>query len=165
MKQCTGCQKTKPLTDFKLRSDTKKPMGRCRECDLIWHKEHYAQNRSRLREAAKVYNQRPEVKEHRKRYKASRKAQDKVWKKDWDLTRHYGITLEILEETVRAQNNHCPLCVRYFPTDSRQWHVDHCHNTGKVRGVLCGNCNIMVGQSKENPDTLRRAAEYLEKHK
>lgn len=42
-------------------------------------------------------------------------------------------------------------------------HWDHCHKTGKFRGWLCRNCNLMVGYAKDCPKTLRRAAEYLER--
>ncbi|WP_327135523.1 endonuclease VII domain-containing protein [Streptomyces sp. NBC_01343] len=41
-------------------------------------------------------------------------------------------------------------------------HVDHCHETGRVRGVLCLNCNMGLGLLKENPDRIRRAIQYLE---
>ncbi|MEU8956887.1 endonuclease VII domain-containing protein [Streptomyces sp. NPDC048518] len=41
-------------------------------------------------------------------------------------------------------------------------HVDHCHETGKVRGVLCFNCNSAIGKLGDDPDTVRRAAAYLE---
>lgn len=43
-------------------------------------------------------------------------------------------------------------------------HVDHDHNSGKVRELLCGDCNRMLGCSHDDPTTLRRAAEYLERH-
>jgi hypothetical protein len=41
------------------------------------------------------------------------------------------------------------------------WHIDHCHETGKVRGVLCPPCNLMLGYARDNVDTLRRAIDYL----
>lgn len=41
--------------------------------------------------------------------------------------------------------------------------TDHCHKTGKIRGLLCGSCNRMIGLAKDSADTLRRAAEYIEK--
>jgi hypothetical protein len=41
-------------------------------------------------------------------------------------------------------------------------HLDHCHQSGQVRGVLCRNCNVALGLMADNPERLRRAAEYLE---
>jgi hypothetical protein len=46
----------------------------------------------------------------------------------------------------------------------RQAVVDHCHKTGKIRGLLCQNCNRALGKFKDSPDLLRKAAEYIEKH-
>lgn len=43
--------------------------------------------------------------------------------------------------------------------------IDHCHQTGKMRGLLCMGCNTALGRFKDNPDLLRKAAEYIEKHR
>ena len=43
-------------------------------------------------------------------------------------------------------------------------HVDHCHATGRIRALLCGACNGMLGLAKDKPATLRAAADYIEKH-
>ncbi|MFE5866619.1 endonuclease VII domain-containing protein [Streptomyces virginiae] len=58
---------------------------------------------------------------------------------------------------IAAQGGLCCLCLR-----APAVHVDHCHKTGRVRGVLCFNCNVGLGLLKESPDRIRRAAEYLE---
>lgn len=162
---CVTCGVTQPLSSFPVRSDTGKHKRRCRECDNEWHKANYQKIKEKKKAAAKTHYSKPEVKEQRKAYRAARKLQDKVWKKNWDLQRHYGIDLAALDATLEAQHCHCPICARYFPKNSRAWHVDHDHDSGKVRGVICTNCNTMLGQSQDNPDTLRRAAEYLEKNK
>jgi hypothetical protein len=59
-----------------------------------------------------------------------------------------------------AQNGVCAAC---FKTCSikKNLAVDHDHKTGKVRGLLCQNCNVALGHARENPDVLRRLAEYL----
>lgn len=47
------------------------------------------------------------------------------------------------------------------PDSSLHTHIDHCHTTGKVRGILCSGCNLAIGHAKDNPDRLRKLAEYL----
>ncbi|MFB7115757.1 endonuclease VII domain-containing protein [Streptomyces sp. NPDC056291] len=56
----------------------------------------------------------------------------------------------------------CQICGTRAPGDST-WHVDHCHSTGAVRGLLCRPCNLGLGMFRDDPDRLRAAAEYLEK--
>ncbi|MFE9844359.1 endonuclease VII domain-containing protein [Streptomyces goshikiensis] len=73
------------------------------------------------------------------------------------LKRSYGITEAERDAIVAARGGVCFLCLR-----APAVHVDHCHKTGRVRGVLCLNCNVGVGLFKEDPDRMRRAAEYLE---
>ena len=48
--------------------------------------------------------------------------------------------------------------------DGKKFHVDHDHKTGKVRALLCFNCNVMLGNSFDDPEILRRALLYLESH-
>lgn len=61
--------------------------------------------------------------------------------------------------------SHCKDCKNEFnPTDTAYQgaYVDHCHETGVVRGLLCHNCNFAIGYMKDNPQRLRAAANYLE---
>ena len=68
------------------------------------------------------------------------------------------------------QNGRCLICddpvrmkgVGKTKTDIA--HLDHDHSTGKVRGILCQNCNVAIGLLRDNPDLLRAAAEYLEEN-
>ncbi|WP_328740340.1 endonuclease VII domain-containing protein [Streptomyces erythrochromogenes] len=71
--------------------------------------------------------------------------------------RHYGITEDERDAMIEAQGGSCLLC-RIAPAE----HVDHDHQTGKVRGVLCFSCNAALGQFKDRPDVMRRAAAYVE---
>ncbi|MEU0807506.1 endonuclease VII domain-containing protein [Streptomyces sp. NPDC005970] len=73
------------------------------------------------------------------------------------LKRQYGLTPEELDLFVAAQQGVCCICLAAPPA-----HVDHCHEKGKVRGVLCFSCNAALGQFKDRPDVIRRAATYLE---
>ena len=72
----------------------------------------------------------------------------------------YGITVEDKTAIIERQNGKCLICLNDFkgPKDT---HLDHCHTTGKVRGVLCQNCNTAIGKLGHNVTTLQRAIEYL----
>lgn len=96
----------------------------------------------------------------RKRYRD--KNPDKVRK--WALKR-YGITLEQWNEMFEAQGNVCASCRSPDPATKLGWNTDHCHTTGKVRGILCYACNLAIGHAKDCPNRLRACAEYLEKTK
>ncbi len=73
------------------------------------------------------------------------------------LKRHYGLTEAERDELVASQKGLCVICLKAPPV-----HVDHCHKTGRVRGVLCFNCNSAIGKLGDDPDAVRRAAAYLE---
>ncbi|MFF2524318.1 endonuclease VII domain-containing protein [Streptomyces liangshanensis] len=73
------------------------------------------------------------------------------------FTRKYGITEAQRDEMISSQMGICTICLA-----APAVHVDHCHETGRVRGVLCFNCNSAIGKLGDDPDTLRRAIAYLE---
>ncbi|MFE0257345.1 endonuclease VII domain-containing protein [Streptomyces sp. NPDC059010] len=73
------------------------------------------------------------------------------------LKRHYGITEAERDEMIASQMGLCVICLK-----APAVHVDHCHKTGRVRGVLCFNCNSAIGKLGDDPDAVRRAAAYLE---
>lgn len=58
------------------------------------------------------------------------------------LKRLYGMSVEEFEEMLEAQEGKCAVCRAPEPGGRGQWHVDHCHSTGKIRGLLCHPCNI-----------------------
>jgi len=77
----------------------------------------------------------------------------------------YGITLEQEKEMLFSQGNKCAICDREFSnTRSRRPGIDHDHKTGKVREILCHNCNLMLGHAEDSPELLKLGAQYLEKH-
>lgn len=78
------------------------------------------------------------------------------------IKKKYGITKEQFFEIKKIQNNKCAICKSEL-TNKNQ-HVDHCHTTGKVRGILCINCNQGIGSFLENTDRLKGAIKYIELH-
>jgi hypothetical protein len=78
------------------------------------------------------------------------------------VCRRKGITVAEWLSFWEACDGACPGCRR--PLEKGQLtHVDHCHATGTVRGLLCSECNHAVGKTKDDPETLRRLAAYLER--
>jgi hypothetical protein len=81
------------------------------------------------------------------------------------LRNKYGLTVDQLDQMRLQQNNCCKICSVQFPSDrwhKSSMHVDHCHSTGKVRGLLCRECNQGIGKFRDSPDLLRLAILYLE---
>lgn len=78
------------------------------------------------------------------------------------LKRLYGITLEEYDSMLEEQEGCCAIC-KTLPNE-RKLHVDHCHTTGKVRQLLCSGCNTAIGALKEDPEIIRAAAAYVERH-
>ena len=73
----------------------------------------------------------------------------------------YGITLEQRNSILTAQGECCAVCNRTDPGSTKDWNVDHDHNTGKIRGILCHDCNLLLGHAKDDVSILQRAINYL----
>jgi hypothetical protein len=77
--------------------------------------------------------------------------------------RKYGLTPEQFAEMLEAQDGRCAICGDTQATTKKRFHVDHCHATGRVRGLLCSRCNPAIGLFKEDPDILNKAIAYLQR--
>ena len=140
-KYCPGCTELKSIDSFEFI----KHWGyrtKCRECDII-SKEDYAQRQRNLMNG--LY--------------------DPQAKREYYLVRNYGITLDDYNLMFENQGGVCAIC-GCKPEDSKNriLHVDHCHKTGKVRGLLCSTCNITIGKFDDDPRRLIEAAKYLLAH-
>jgi hypothetical protein len=86
------------------------------------------------------------------------------------LTRNYGLTLEEFQTLHDNQHGLCAICGEPEKTresrtkEVRSLAVDHCHTTGKVRGLLCYECNTGIGKLKDDISLMRKAIEYLERY-
>lgn len=83
--------------------------------------------------------------------------------------RRYGLTVEQYDAMLAEQSCVCALCGNPANPDgvraASRLHVDHDHTTGQVRALLCNHCNRGIGAFVDDPDLLRRAAEYIERHR
>jgi len=80
------------------------------------------------------------------------------------LRNKYGVTEELLSNMLNDQRGCCKTCgdSLIYSDSKTNYHIDHCHTTGTVRGLLCHSCNVSLGHLKENIDTLRNMIAYLE---
>jgi len=152
---CPQCQISKPITEFHKRRNRPKgfrlPCKKCanRAAVAKWK----AGKKIKKPPAVSVYN----------RYTSSEKGKRTLF--CYRLKYAYGITIEQYEEMLALQNHQCAICATDFASLERRPCIDHCHETGVVRGLLCGNCNSALGKFKDSPEMLQRAMEYLLKHK
>lgn len=136
-KICTQCGVEKPLTDFYKRSDTGKERANCKECFNARGVKYSQQNR----------------KEHLVRCRRA------SFKK-------YGITESEFNLMMETQQCKCKICGTELVITKRHGegspaHIDHCHESGKVRGLLCKKCNTGIGQFNDDCGLLARAIQYL----
>ena len=90
---------------------------------------------------------------------------DPVRARDRHLRKKYGITLEQFNEMLEKQNGRCACCGTDKPGGKHNvFCVDHDHITGKVRELLCKDCNIVLGLVEDSPEHLQRLIEYIAKH-
>lgn len=83
-----------------------------------------------------------------------------AYKRDQSYLRKYGITHKQFVEMRKAQGDRCAICGGRVPRVSL-WVLDHCHETGLVRGVLCRPCNALLGNAADDPAILDAASKYI----
>jgi len=83
--------------------------------------------------------------------------------REWRLRWGHGITLATYETMLAQQQEGCAICAA--PPQRRPLDVDHDHATNVVRALLCPSCNVGIGYFGDDPDRLRTAAEYIERHR
>jgi hypothetical protein len=84
-------------------------------------------------------------------------------KRSWEshLKNSYNLTQESVDALLQSQGCKCAICRKTIGHDRSDTHIDHCHSTGKVRGILCRKCNHGLGKFEDNVDKLYAAIEYL----
>ena len=137
-RQCTTCLEWKDLERFPLNKATS--TGRnpsCKDCVNAYKRNKYLTDEGHRQQIAKAT-------------------------REWNLNSKYNITIEDYNILVKQQNNKCAICEDTFSaTRGHRPHVDHCHVTGKVRGLLCPHCNMALGNFFDNEDILMNAITYL----
>jgi len=158
LRKCKCGTVTTNEEDLKLfRKNKLSKYGRANEC-VECAKEKSLSFLNENRE--KITNKRREKHktEEWKEYKKTKEYKDK--KKCIQLKHMYGITLEDYNKMLKKQNYTCKICPTKY-TEKKKLVVDHCHTEGHVRGLLCGKCNIGLGQFDDNIEKMLEAINYL----
>lgn len=136
-KRCSVCHLVKPLIEFYLSRDRRDGrQGTCKSCQIV--------------RSTQWNKDHPET---------AKRSVRRVY-----LRKLYGLTPERYDELLIAQGGGCAICGR--PDAHKggiRLHVDHDHDTGKVRGLLCSRCNQSIGAFEDDPALLRLAVAYLER--
>lgn len=74
------------------------------------------------------------------------------------------MTHEERDQLLAEQGNVCKACKSSEPRGKKGWVIDHCHETGTIRGILCQTCNIALGMVEDSPDRLQALIDYLHNH-
>lgn len=137
-KRCTKCREPRPLEEFQAHAYTRDRLSdRCKAC---------------LKEDRETIYTRPEAREKRS-----------AWRKRSKLKYRYGITDAEFDRLNNLQGGVCAICGK--PPEggprTQRLHVDHSHDTGKVRGLICLKCNSALAQFGDSIEGLMRAVDYL----
>jgi hypothetical protein len=135
----------------------------CKACNLAQRAAKYRENpeptKARVRKWQADNPERVKAKLREYRDSGRRQANDRRT----HLKRKYGITPEQYEEMLAAQGGGCAICQRP-PREDISLHVDHDHETGTVRGLLCFRCNNALGDFDDDVVLMQMAAAYLDRH-
>jgi hypothetical protein len=150
MKTCTQCKHEKPTSQFRILRKNKNGSnlyrGKCDDC----YNEHYRKKYHKLTLEEKKVKQ----KRNNQRWSPEKR-------KDYKLQKNFGITLDQFKIMLQNQDNKCYICKKNILDCG---HVDHCHKTGKVRKILCRNCNTGIGLLREDVSILYNCIFYLREH-
>lgn len=161
---CTKCKEDKPESDFYRRSSTKKGYtSHCKKCCSVWA----AENQELVKKARQKWldSNYDKAKESKKKYKISNREKLKSDYRTWRLKNQYGITDEDYSRMLEQQNGVCIICgkpeIRVQHGKVQPLTIDHNHETGKIRGLLCFKCNTAIGKLNDDVALLERAILYL----
>ena len=133
-KKCGKCRKVSPLDMF--NKDASRTDGKDAYCKTC----RYEKNRAWAKSNPEKYRD------------STRNTRRKI---------EYGIGHEEFNEILKKQGGKCAICNSKIDKKS---HLDHCHETSRVRGILCQSCNLGLGRFKDNVEFLKNAIKYLETH-
>ena len=168
MKQCKKCKKIKKITEFSKHATNKDGLcGKCKTCRLedrrARQNKNFNPNFTGKKQCLRCKLDKP-----KQMFLLNKSTSDgfngwcKECTKDVILQQKYGISLQKYNDILQQQGHKCAICrttKALGPTN--EFVVDHDHQTGKVRGLLCNHCNTGLGKLGDTIEALERAIKYL----
>lgn len=130
-KDCSNCEKRKDKSEFYWDNRRDRIDSWCKECRKAAHREYYEANRE----------------------------QALAYARDYRLKAEYGISQKDYEDLYEQQEGKCALCGKEEQT--KPLYIDHCHDTGRIRGLLCPPCNSALGALGDSPKAIKQALKYV----
>ena len=121
-------------------------MNKCKACYGNQSLDHYRSKR-----------------DHYNKLQCKYRAENKDKFKQWRLKRNWDLTVDEFESMISKQDNRCFLCnIEFCDKRGMRPNVDHCHDTGRIRKLLCTRCNTAMGLLKENVSVLNKMINYIQ---
>lgn len=138
-KMCPRCNTVKPIDEFGKRPNGN-PKGYCHPCEARYQRDHAATD------AGKAQHREASGKWHTNNGR------------EYQLNYRYDLSQDEYDRMSSEQNDRCAICGGL--PNGKNLHVDHCHDTLKIRGLLCAKCNLGIGYFDDDAERLMKAAEY-----
>lgn len=145
---CRVCGIEKPLEDFHYTRKKPNREKRCKKCNHAYHRErrrHKVKGSPRSNDMG--LGDLPLV--DRRRY--------------YRIRSKYGLSREDFDSLMESQDNKCASCRDQLNKEPYPYVIDHCHNTNKVRGILCSQCNLALGLLYDSEERIQNLLDYLRK--
>ena len=161
-KRCNKCGVMQLAQEY--GRDQYRPDGRsdcCKACKRIYNRQYYANNREKCKEGNRKWreNNPGGCNESRRLWRHKNRVRLKEESRRYNIYYNHGITEEEYDNLMKSAGGMCSICQK-----NAAEHLDHCHDSGNIRGPLCARCNQGLGSFYDDPVVLDKAAAYLRKH-
>ena len=162
-KICTLCKKEKTLSEY--HDNNRGSFGKHSMCKICRNRRESNRKMKRYRNDSEY---RAKVNECNRKQSRERTLKNPDYQIDLHMKSRYDISLKEYNELFESQKGVCAICqkpeTQKHNDKIKRLHIDHDHVTGKIRALLCSECNTGIGKFKDNIEILHKAISYLEKH-
>jgi hypothetical protein len=124
-------------------------------------KAYRIKNAERRRETTRLWRERNQEADKQRTKDWGQTPDGKEKKRNNHYKHKYNITLDDYNKMLDEQSHSCKICNSHKDLFKKALCVDHCHSTGKIRGLLCDDCNVGLGKYKDQEELMIKAANYL----